>query len=117
MIMFKFILPVVFGSVSDFLSNIPGYYETIMNKYSELPEDSVIKNNIIDEVTKMIQNINIRQYFEINKIIEYLMGALNAVTSIFEVFVAIIVSIYILLERTQIINFIKKFINAIFKEN
>ena len=88
-----------------------------MNKYSELPEDSVIKNNIIDEVTKMIQNINIRQYFEINKIIEYLMGALNAVTSIFEVFVAIIVSIYILLERTQIINFIKKFINAIFKEN
>ena len=32
-------------------------------------------------------------------------------------FVAIIVSIYILLERTQIINFIKKFINAIFKEN
>ena len=65
----------------------------------------------------MIQNINIRQYFEINKIIEYLMGALNAVTSIFEVFVAIIVSIYILLERTQIINFIKKFINAIFKEN
>mgnify|MGYP003183440520 FL=1 len=45
------------------------------------------------------------------------MGALNAVTSIFEVFVAIIVSIYILLERTQIINFIKKFINAIFKEN
>ena len=117
MIMFKFILPVVFGSVSDFLSNIPGYYETIMNKYSELPEDSIIKNNIIDEVTKMIQNINIRQYFEINKIIEYLMGALNAVTSIFEVFVAIIVSIYILLERTQIINFIKKFINAIFKEN
>ena len=117
MIMFKFILPVVFESVSDFLSNIPGYYETIMNKYSELPEDSVIKNNIIDEVTKMIQNINIRQYFEINKIIEYLMGALNAVTSIFEVFVAIIVSIYILLERTQIINFIKKFINAIFKEN
>ena len=117
MIMFKFILPVVFGSVSDFLSNIPGYYETIMNKYSELPEDSIIKNNIIDEVTKMIQNINIRQYFEINKIIEYLMGALNTVTSIFEVFVSIIVSIYILLERTQIINFIKKFINAIFKEN
>lgn len=117
MIIFNFILPVVLKSISDFLINIPGYYETAVNKYNQLSDDSIIKNEIINELIKTVQNINIKQYFELGKIIGYLMNALSAVTSIFEIFVAIIVSVYVLLERSKIINFIKRFINAIFKEN
>lgn len=121
MIIFNFILPIVFESISDFLISIPGYYETAVSKYNQLSDDSVVKNEIINEIIneliKTVQNINIKQYFELGKIIEYLMNALSAVTSIFEIFVAIIVSIYILLERTQIFNFMKKLINATFKEN
>lgn len=117
MIIFNFILPIVFESISDFLSGIPGYYEAAVNKYNQLSDDSIIKNEIVNELIKTVQNINIKQYFELGKIIEYLMNALSAVTSIFEIFVAIIVSIYILLERTQIFKFIKKLINAMFKEN
>ena len=117
MIIFNFILPIVFESISDFLSSIPEYYETAVSKYNQLSDDSVIKNEIINELIKTVQNINIKQYFELGKIIEYLMNALSAVTSIFEIFVAIIVSVYILLERAQIFNFIKKLINAMFKEN
>lgn len=117
MIIFNFILPIVFESVSDFLTNIPAYYEKMIIKYNELPEDSWVKNELASELIKVVQSINIKKYFEFDKLIEYLMNALSAVTSIFEIFVAIIVSIYILLERTQIFNFIKRFVNAIFKEN
>ena len=117
MIIFNFILPIVFESVSDFFTNIPAYYEKMIIKYNELPEDSWVKNELASELIKVVQSINIKKYFEFDKLIEYLMNALSAVTSIFEIFVAIIVSIYILLERTQIFNFIKRFMNAIFKEN
>lgn len=117
MIIFNFILPIVFESVSDFFTNIPAYYEKMIIKYNELPEDSWVKNELASELIKVVQSINIKKYFEFDKLIEYLMNALSAVTSIFEIFVAIIVSIYILLERTQIFNFIKRFVNAIFKEN
>ena len=44
------------------------------------------------------------------------MGAINAVTSVFNIFVAVIVSIYILSERTQIIKSLKKFVSAMFKD-
>ena len=45
-----------------------------------------------------------------------LFRSINAVTGLFDVVVAVIVSVYILAERVQIINSIKKLAEAIFKE-
>ena len=45
------------------------------------------------------------------------MSAISAATGIFDVFVAFIVSIYILAERTAIVKFLKNFAKAIFKDN
>ena len=36
-------------SVIELVNNIPGYYETLVNKYKELPEDSFLKSDIIKE--------------------------------------------------------------------
>ena len=38
-ILFSFIFPVVWDSVVDFVSNIQSYYETAIERYSELPND------------------------------------------------------------------------------
>ena len=46
----------------------------------------------------------------------YVISAYNIVTSLFDVFVSIVVSIYVLSERDQILNFLKKCARAIFKE-
>ncbi len=115
-ILFNVILPVVIQSVADFLNNIQGYYETALNKYNEIPEDSVFKGEFVKEIIDNIKNINIKQYFQVDKIIKYAIEAVNAVTSIFKIFVAFIVSIYILIERTQIVRFLKRFVNAMFKD-
>ncbi len=115
-ILFKFIFPVVLESITDFISNIQGYYETAINKYNELPEDSIIKGEIVEELINYIQNINIKQYLNFNKILEYIASAISAVTGVFEIFVTVIVSIYILAERRQIIGFLRKLVNAMFKE-
>lgn len=116
MILINVILPVVVESVTDLINNIQGYIEAATNRYNNLPENSILKGDMVNEILQDIQNINIKQYFEANKIVEYVMEAVNAVTSIFNVFVAVIVSIYILLERAQILAFFKKAASAMFEE-
>ena len=60
--------------------------------------------------------MDIKQYLNIEQIIGYVMNAISAVFSIVDIFIAIIVSIYILVERKQIITFLKKLAGALFKE-
>ena len=115
-ILVNFILPVVFESITDLINNIQGYYEVAIDKYNNLPQDSIFKGEIVRDFIKSIQNIDIKQYFQVDKILEYIASALNAVTGIFDVFVAVIVSIYILAEKEKIIGFLKKAAGALFKE-
>ena len=115
-ILINVILPVVFESVKDLINNIGHYYEMTINRYNELPEDSFLKTGIIDELIQNIQHINIKNYINLDKILEYIAGAISAVTGLFDIVVTIIVSIYILAERTRILSFGKKLIEAIVKE-
>ena len=49
------------------------YYETLVNKYKELPEDSVLKSDVIKDKMTELSNIDMKQFLSINneKIIEY----------------------------------------------
>ena len=106
-------------SVVELVSNIPGYYETLVSKYKELPEDSVLKNDIIKDKMTELSNIDMKQFLSINneKIIEYVKNIINIFSGIFDVFVSIIVSVYILLQRTTIMRFLRRFARAMFKKN
>lgn len=116
-ILINFILPVVLESIIDLINNIGTYYQISINRYNSLPEDSVLKGEIINDLIQNIQHIDIKQYFALDRIMEYIVSAISAVTGIFDVFVALIVSIYILAERTAIVKFLKNFAKAIFKDN
>ena len=113
------IFPVLKESVVELVSNIPGYYETLVSKYKELPEDSVLKNDIIKDKMTELSNIDMKQFLSINneKIIEYVKNIINIFSGIFDVFVSIIVSVYILLQRTAIMRFLRRFARAMFKKN
>lgn len=115
-ILINVILPVVFESVSDFINNIQGYYDTAINNFNNLPEDSFFKSQFVKEMIEEVKNINIKQYITPDKIFDYLINALSAVTGIFEIFVALIVSIYVLADRAKLIGFLKRLASAIFKE-
>ena len=81
-----------------------------------MPDDNILKSDIVNDMLQNIQSLDIKQYFKLDKILEYVMSAIDAVTGIFDVVVAVIVSIYILAERTQILAFLKKMAEAMFKE-
>lgn len=113
------IFPILKESVVELVSNIPGYYETLVSKYKELPEDSVLKNDIIKDKMTELSNIDMKQFLSINneKIIEYVKNIINIFSGIFDVFVSIIVSVYILLQRTTIMRFLRRYARAMFKKN
>ncbi len=115
-ILINFILPVVFESVVDLINNIQNYYEIAISKYNHLPEDNILKSDMVNDVIQNVQNLDIKQYFQLDKILAYVMSAIDAVTGLFDVVVAVIVSIYILAERVQILSAIKKMAEAVLKE-
>lgn len=114
------ILPVVTESIIELVNNFQGYWNSAVNRINELPEDSILKSEKVTEIIKAIgenlQNIDLTQYINPEKITGYVKSALSVASGIFDVFVAIVVSIYFLLQRGQIINFFRKLSTAMFDE-
>ena len=115
-ILINFILPVVVESVTDLVNNIQVYFEMAIQRYNELPQDSLLKSDMFNELMENVKNLDIKQYIQLDKILQYIGNAIDAVTSIFNVFVAVIVSIYVLAERTKILKFLRDLASVIFKE-
>lgn len=115
-LLFKVIVPIISESIVDLVNNFQNYYNTTVEKINQLPEDSFWKNENITKIVQETQNINLKDYINIEKVTQYAKGVINVATGIFSFFVAIIVSFYILLQRTEILNFLKKFTGAMFKE-
>ncbi len=116
-ILFNVVLPAISTSVTELTGNLPAYYENLINYINDLPEDSIISKDTIMDTINNIKNIDFASYFSTERIIEYVKGMVSVAQGVFSVFVTIIMSIYILLQRADILKFIKKAANALFKED
>ena len=112
----NFLMPIIASSIIDLVSNIQGYYNTLMTNIENHPDDSILNNEVVLDVIQSIQTIDLKQYINIDKIAEYAKGVINVAGGIIDFFVAIIVSIYLLLQRREIMEFFKKLGRAMFKE-
>lgn len=117
LIIIRYIVPIIASSVVDFVNHFQDYYNIIMENINNLPDDAILKNETVTNAINQIGQIDITKYINVEKITEYAQGAISIATGIFNIFVSIIVSAYILLERGQIIKFLKKISYAIFEEN
>ena len=113
-ILINCILPPVLTSIKDLVSNLPEYYTTLTKMVNELPEDSIlVKLNVKEGLSKLSQ-IEFAKYLTPEYITQYLKGVMSFATGIFDIFVTIIISIYTLVERGKIVEFLKKFLSATF---
>lgn len=114
------ILPVVIDSVIELVSNFQNYWNVAMEKFSALPDESILKSKQAEDIVKSvgdsIQNIDFSQYISTDKITGYIKSVIGVASGIFDVFVSFVVSVYILLQRGSIMNFFRKLIMAIFDE-
>ena len=112
------ILPVVIDSVIELVNNFQGYWNTAIEKLNALPEDSILKSQQVEEAIKSIgdaiQNIDFKQYVSTERITGYIKSVLGVASGIFDVFVSIVVSVYILLQRDQIYGFFNKLTMVMF---
>ena len=112
------ILPVVTDSVIELVSNFQGYWNEAVNRVNNLPEDSFLKSEKVTEIIKSVgeslSNIDFKQYLNPEKITQYVKGAFGVASGIFDAFVTIVVSVYVLLERNLILDFFGKVLAAIF---
>ena len=115
-IIINFILPVLIESINELIGNLENYYNKVIEMYSNLPDDSIFKTEKVYNAIKELQNFDLQQYLSLDRITGYVKGAVGFATGIFDVFVAIVVSIYILAERNEILSFFKKVTKVMFKE-
>ncbi len=113
----KFVVPTVTESIMELANALPGYYQTAMETINEMPEDSIVNKETINSVLQGLNTIKIEDYLNIERITEYAKGIIGLATTIFDVFVTIIVSIYLLAERTEIVKFARRFCGAMFNIN
>lgn len=112
----NFIVPTLTTSITDLANNLVGYYNNTIEDFKNIPEDSILKNINIEEIASNLSNIKIEEYINIETISQYAKGAIGIANAIFDFFISLIVSVYILLERTRILKFLRKLAGAIFKE-
>lgn len=113
----KFVLPSITKSIVDLTGNLQNYYNSALEGINNLPEDSILNKINAKEIIEEIKQVDITKYISVSNIADYAKGAMGIVSNIFSFFVALIVSVYILIERTEILNFIKKFLKVTVKKN
>ena len=110
------VIPALSNSIIDLASNLPGYYQNAINFVNNLPEDSIINKVDIQEIIVKLQQIDITQVLSLEKVSTYIKGVVGVASTIFSVFVSLIMSVYFLLERREILKFFNKLIKAVFKK-
>ena len=110
------IMPPIVQSITDLANNIGGYYETLVSTINELPEDSFWKTEVITKIVAEANNIDFKQIINLEQISQYAQGALSVASRIFDVFVAVVVSVYMLNSRSEILRFFRRLTGAIFNK-
>ena len=110
------LIPALSKSIVELANNLPGYYQNASNFINNLPEDSIIKKESMQEIINNLQKIDITSILSLDNISDYINRVVGLANTIFSMFVSIVMSVYILLERKEISHFSRRLIRAIFKE-
>ena len=109
------VFPAISESVVDLANNLPTYYNRAIEVVDNMPEDGLIQRESVQEIISNLQKIDIAKIFSMENISGYINGVIGIASGLFSTFVAIVISIYILLERDQILEFSRKIGKVIFK--
>lgn len=113
----NFVLPTLTESVTDLINNLGNYYNNTIKGLENIQEDSILRKIDIQKIVEGLENINLEQYLNFDSIIQYAKSAIGIANGVFDFFVSLIVSVYILVERGRILVFLKKLTKALVKSS
>jgi len=112
---FQYIIPILAQSIGDLVNNFQTYYTESIARLDQKEPDDFLSNPIVQEMIERLKQVDWSQFTTFENIVIYAKGAFSVVTGVFSVFVAIIVSVYILLQRGEIVRYLSRLGQAIFK--
>lgn len=115
-LLIKILVPMLSDSIGELASNLPGYYDSAIKYIEELPEDNILKTEAVQNAIAKLQQIDVAKLLDLDNLAMYLEKVIGIANGIFSAFVTIVVSIYVLLERAEIVNFVKRLNRSIFTE-
>ena len=119
-IVINFIRPALANSVKELALNIPNYYNSAIDFLKNLPEDSIWSELNVASLVESLESFNITEtmmeWVSLENASQYIKGIVGAAGIVFDIFVIIVVSVYILLERNDIKSFIKNLFKATVSE-
>lgn len=110
----NWVVPPIKDSIIDLVKNAPSYIDEAKNMIKNAEDGSILKNINLEEITKKVKEIDVTSLFRTDRIIGYINTVIGVFAAIFSGFVTIVVSIYLLLERGNIKEFIRKLGKAVF---
>ena len=114
---FNIIMPRIYDSVIELSKSLPTYYQDAKNYLNSLPEDHVFSQiDLIGGIENLEQTDfvgKIIDFFDLDNINKYIRGIMDAVNVVFNLFVSFMVSVYLLLERSDIKSFVRNLLNAL----
>lgn len=111
-IMVNFLFPILSKSVIDLANNFPTYYKNFTEFLETQPQESLLHKLHLADIIKEIEKFDISGLFSTDKLIEYIKGAVGVINGVFSAFVTVMVSVYVLLERRQILDLLRKISTA-----
>lgn len=102
------VMPPVKESIQELINNFPNYIEDAKNYVSNTDENSILKKVNIEEAISKVQSFDIGAYLSTDRILGYINTVIGVFGAVFNIFVTIVISIYILLQRKYIKEFLKK---------
>lgn len=116
LIVINILIPALSNSVKELANNLPGYYQKAISFVNDMPEDGVIKKESIQNLIEELQKIDILSIINLENVSDYIKSVVGVARGLFSAFVSIVMSIYILLERGEIVKFMRRLLSATFKK-
>lgn len=116
-IVFTFLIPSASESFKDLIGNIPKYVSMLNDYLNNVKDDSIIVELGIKEYVQKISNVNITdqlaKWISFDNAKKYMKNIVGGAGLIFDIFVTVIVSVYVLMERGGIKKFLSDMAYAV----
>ncbi len=113
----KLVIPILYESIIELANSLPNYYNKTIEFLENQPNDSILTRIDAISYVKKLEKANIPETIintlDYDNISKYIRAITSFAGIIFDIFITLVVSFYILIERSSIKNFLKHLFNAL----
>lgn len=108
-------IPALITAISDFAKNLPAYYNKVLTLVSTYTAEGGLLEGL--DIESKLQEIYtmLQQYLTVDRVLSYLGSVVRFATSLLDVVMAFIVSVYMLLSKEALVRALKSICTLVFK--